>query len=413
MSLNVTRETANFEIESTVGDARAGTLRIKDTALATPNLFPVVNLYAGGTASSLYGGGVHRTMKEFMTGHEDIGGGGYSEFFDGIMTSVGSLCDYNINRERYEDYIAEPVKQREVFEDFNGTLFLDSGGFKFLGGYELDGSDFEVEIDQETVYEIQNRMGGDIIVNLDRPIAPDDDYETRVAKSRRTAENVVEFLDLSEGTSSARYLTLHGYNYSMMDTFLEQIDEIVGRKRAHDKFDGVALGSLVPLKDNRGRLIDAVQDCRAILEDWGFDDLPLHILGISSSAIPLLAAVGADSFDSSSYLHSAINGKYDTSLLGSKSIDEVDFGKCNCPVCNSPELVSRMKGNAKYRKDELGPIAMHNLIIQKRELAKIRECIHSEDTDEFIHYIEETLGRHKGLRRFAHRVVNESLGGYF
>ncbi|WP_343192889.1 tRNA-guanine transglycosylase [Haloprofundus sp. MHR1] len=352
-------------------------------------------------------------MKEFMTGDDVIGGDDYSEYFDGVMTSVGSLTDYNISRERYEDYVAEPVKEREVFEEFNGTLFLDSGGFKFLGGYELDGSNFEVEIDQAKIFEIQQRMGGDIIVNLDRPIAPDDDYETRVEKARQTAENVVEFLDLSEGTTSARFLTLHGHNYSMLDTFLGEIDDIVGSSRVHDEFDGVALGSLVPLKDNKGRLIDAIQDCRSILEDWGFDDLPLHVLGISSSAIPLLAAVGADSFDSSSYLHSAINGKYATSLTESKSIDEVNFGECGCPVCSNEELVSRMKGNAEYRKDELGPVAMHNLIIQKREVAYIRDCIRSPGTDDLIEYLESTLGQNKSMRLFAHRVVNESLGGYF
>jgi len=35
-----------------------------------PNLLPVVNFYAGGTDASLYGGGIHRTIKEFMNGDE-------------------------------------------------------------------------------------------------------------------------------------------------------------------------------------------------------------------------------------------------------------------------------------------------------------------------------------------------------
>ncbi|KTG11498.1 7-cyano-7-deazaguanine tRNA-ribosyltransferase [Haloprofundus marisrubri] len=329
------------------------------------------------------------------------------------MYSVGSLTDYNISRERYEDYISEPVKNREGFENFNGTLFLDSGGFKFLGGHGLDGSNFEVEIDQEKVYEIQDKMGGDILVNLDRPIAPSDDYDARVEKARQTAENITEFLDLSDGTRSARFLTLHGYNYSMLDTFLNEIDKIVGASRVHDEFDGIALGSLVPMKDNKTNLIDAIQDCREILRDWKFDDLPLHVLGISSTAIPLLAAVGADSFDSSSYLHSAINGKYATSLVSTKSLSEVDFSHCNCPVCSNDELVYRMQGNARYQKDVLGPVAMHNLIIQKREVAKIRDCIRSPGTEALVDYLEHTLGDHKSLRRFTHRVVNESLGGYF
>jgi len=43
--------------------------------------------------------------------------------------------------------------------DFDGTLFLDSGGFKFLGDGTLDGSDFEVEVDQKAIVEIQRRLG--------------------------------------------------------------------------------------------------------------------------------------------------------------------------------------------------------------------------------------------------------------
>lgn len=400
-------------VTHTAGDARRGTLNLNGLELETPNLFPVVNFYAGGMARSLYGGGVHRTIKEFMVGHETIGGGDYSEYFDCVMTSVSSLTDYNITRERYEDYISTPIKEKDVFEDFDGMLFIDSGGYKFLGGHELDGSNFEVKIDQEKVYEIQRKLGGDLLVNLDRPIAPDDDYDTRVEKAETTAEYVAEFLSLSNGNDETRFLTLHGYNYAMLDTFLQKIDERVSIRRVHDEFDGVALGSLVPLKDNKGKLISAVQQCRTVLDDWGFTDLPLHILGISSSAIPLLAAVGADTFDSSSYLHSAINGKYVTSLLGSEPLDDVDFEKCDCQVCSDPELVSRMKGDAEYQKDKLGPVAMHNLIIQKREVVRVRECIEQPGTDALIDYLETELGADKSMRQFAHRVVNESLGGYF
>lgn len=405
---------AKFEITSQIADARRGRLTVGETTLETPNLLPVVNFYAGGTSNSLFGGGVHRTIKEFMTASDAIGGSDqFQKYFDCVMTSAGSLTDYNINRERYEDYISTPVKQRPEFSDFDGALFIDSGGFKFLNGGELDGSNFEVEIDQRKIYEIQEWMGADILVNLDRPITPDDGYEERIEKARATAANIDEFLQLSEGTTKARYLTLHGYNYSMLDTFLQQVDERVGIDRVRTAFDGIALGSLVPLKDNRGALIDAVQQCRSVLADWGFADLPLHVLGISSTAIPLLATIGVDSFDSSSYLHSAINGKYSTSLAETINITNADFTECDCPVCTTPELVNRMRGGAEYQKDILGPVAMHNLIVQKRALSELRTIIDQGEKEELIEYLEDTLGYDKSLRTFVHRVVNESLGGYF
>jgi tRNA-guanine family transglycosylase len=414
MSQQATPRSVDFSVTATAGDARAGELTVGDTTLQTPNLFPVVNFYAGGMERSVYGGGMHRTMKEFMIGAERIGGDrGYGEYFDGIMTSVASLTDYNITRERYDDYLEIPIKKREIFEPFDGTLFVDSGGFKFLHSPEIDGSDFEVEMNQETIYDIQRRMGADIIVNLDRPIAPDDTPDERVAKAEQTAEHIDEFLELSEGFDGARYLTLHGYNYSMMEEFLGTVAKTVDEQRLRESFDGIALGSLVPKKDDRGALIQAVTDCHEIMDDWGFDGLPLHVLGISSQAIPLLAALGVDTFDSSSYLHSAINGKYSRTMLETVNIDDADFSECDCPICTSELLVDRMRGNHQYQKDILGPAAMHNLIIQKRELAELRDRIHTPGTAPLVEYIENTIGRKKSIRQYAHQVVNQSLGGYF
>jgi 7-cyano-7-deazaguanine tRNA-ribosyltransferase len=406
-------ESLEFDIESTNGDARAGQLTINEQTLETPNLFPVLNFYAGGTQRSVYGGGVHRTIKEFMIGADRVDTDPLSEYFDAAMTSVSSLTDYNLTRERYEDYLETPIKERDLFEPFSGLVFADSGGFKFLNSDEMDGSDFEVEMNQETVFDIQKSLGSDIIVNLDHPIAPDDTHEDRIQKARQTADNIHTFLSLSRDFEGALYLTVHGYNYSMIDEFLDVLTDEVPEGVLREGFDGVALGSLVPKKDNRGALITAVSDCREVMADWGISDWPLHVLGISSRAIPLLAALGADTFDSSTHLHNAINGKYNYSMMERIPLEGVDFSKCDCPVCRSDELVDRMKGNAEYQKDILGPVAMHNLIIQKRELAEIRRCIHEEDTDELVDYFEDRFSQDKTMRRYAHQVVNESLGGYF
>lgn len=403
----------NFEITETAGDARAGTLEVNGTTLQTPNLFPVLNFYAGGTKRSVYGGGIHRTLKELMIGADRVKTNPLAQHFDATMMSVASLTDYNLTKERYKDYLDTPVKERDLFEPLNGLLFADSGGFKFLNNAEIDGSDFDVTMDQEAVYQIQKAFGSDIIVNLDHPIAPDDSHHDRIEKAQKTAENIHEFLTLTRDFDGAKYLTLHGYNYSMMDEFLDVITDSVPAGIIREGFDGVALGSLVPKKDDRKALIQAVTDCREIMADWGMDDWPLHVLGISSRAIPILAAMGADSFDSSTHLHNAINGRYNVSLMERVSVDEADFSKCDCPVCQSDHLVEWMNGGGEYQKDKLGPVAMHNLIIQKRELADIQNRIHQDGTEALIKYLEDTFSGDKTMRKYAHQVVNESLGGYF
>ena len=406
-------ESFDFEIEATAGDSRTGKLHVNGQSLPTPNLFPVMNFYAGGTKQSVYGGGIHRTLKELMIGADRVGTKPLTQFFDGTMVSVASITDYNLSEERYMDYLEVPIKQRDLFEPFEGVVFADSGGFKFLNNPSVNGSDFQINMDQETVYEMQQSMGGDIIVNLDHPIAPDDTHDDRVRKANETAKNVHKFLTLTQDFSGAQYLTLHGYNYSMMMEYLEIITDSVPMGILREGFDGIALGSLVPKKDNRDALIRAVTDCKEVMEEWNISDWPLHVLGISSRATPILAALGVDSFDSSTHLHNAINGKYQVSLMNSVHIDNINFDECDCPVCESELLVNRMQGNAEYQKDILGPVAMHNLIIQKRELAKIRDRIQQDGTDAFIDYFEETFKEDKTMRQYAHKVVNQSLGGYF
>lgn len=402
-----------FDITATAGDARTGEIHVNGTKISTPNLFPVLNFYAGGMKRSVYGGSVHRTIKELMIGADRVGIGPLNEYFDTVMTSISSLTDYNLTRERYEDYLATPIKDRDIFEPFTGLLFLDSGGFKFLNESEIDGSDFEVEMNQRAIYDIQHALGGDVIVNLDHPITPDDTHEERVEKAEKTAANVHEFLSITQDFDGAKYLTVHGYNYSMMDEFLTIVSDTVPAGILREGFDGIALGSLVPKKDDRGALMQAVSDCREVMADWGMADWPLHVFGISSRAIPLLAGMGADTFDSSAHIHNAINRKYNRSLMERVPVDDADFSECDCPVCESELLVDRMKGNAEFQKDVLGPVAMHNLIVQKRELTDLRRYIRQPGTDAFVDYLEEKFSDDKTMRRFSHQVVNNSLGGYF
>lgn len=403
----------SFEITDAAGTARSGELRIRKSTIKTPNLFPVLNFYAGGTRQSLFGGGIHRTVKEFLIGSDAVNGIDCSEYLDGIMVSVASFSDYSLSKERFNSYLSRPIKDRDPFTGYDGIIFVDSGGYKFLNDSQIDGKRFQIDFDQKVAFDIQRRLGGDIVVNLDKPIKPGDSFERRQQKARETANNAAEFIRLSADYDGSRFLTLHGYNYSMIDTFLTEVRKVLGTTIGQSAFDGVALGSLVPLKDNKQRLVTAVQDCQEVLHDHGYGDIPLHVLGISGSSVPLLAAMGVDTFDSASYMHSAINGKYYTSIHESKHIDDVDFSECDCKVCSDPEMVDRMKGNATYEKDILGPVAMHNLILQKRELSKIRRRIREDGTQGMIDYIDATVGRKDRTRRAAHRVVNEGLGGYF
>jgi 7-cyano-7-deazaguanine tRNA-ribosyltransferase len=409
---NQRAERASFDVQSTAGDARLGRLSAGTAEIETPNLFPVVNFYGGGRASSMFGGSIHRTVKELMVGADRVDNVDCSEYFDATMMTISSMTQYGISSNYLRDYLSEPIKARDTFEGFDGMVFIDSGGFHILKKGKLDGSDFEIEMDQDEIYDMQRKMGGDILVNLDRPISPDDNHEERVRKAKKTGGDASRFVELSSDYVGSRYLTVHGYNYSMIKTFMRHLRDELGGQEVPEVFDGIALGGLVPKKDDRDALIEAVIGCKEVMREEDMGELPLHVFGISKGAIPLLAALGVDTFDSSSYIRGGINGKYATSLTRTVHKDEADYDECDCPVCSSDELVSRMKGNTKYEKDVAGPVAMHNLIVQKRELETIRNKI-EQGQEALKEHIDDTIAREEATRRHAHRVVNESLGGYF
>jgi tRNA-guanine family transglycosylase len=401
-----------FTITATAGDARAGQFSINGRELETPFLFPVVNFYGGGTDNSLYGGGTHRTVKEFLTGYPPVvGEQTYEDLFEGTMVSISSLTDYEISEERLEDYLAAPIHEREVFEGFDGLLFIDSGGYKFLTQGGLSGRDFVIDLDQETAYDLQKKMGGDILVNLDHPISPEDSYDERIRKAERTIENAKEFVGLSSDHQGARFLTVHGYNRSMFQRFFDEVENAFSAP-IDAIFDGFAIGSLVPKKDNVGDLIEATRGCVTEADERGYGDMPIHVFGISGTVIPLLVAVGADTFDSASYMHGAVNGKYKTDFLNSVPVEEAPFDDCDCRVCSDPDLVERMRGNAEYQKDISGTIAIHNLELINRELQRTREAL-SQGDDALSTYLEDLYSDRQGLRKHAFRVINDTLEQFF
>ena len=396
-----------------MGDARRGQLHVNGRTLETPHLFPVVNFYGGGNEGALFGGGVHRTVKEFLVNHPPtVGDDNYSDLFSGVMTSVSSLTDYGIREDKMEWYLSNEIREWDAFSDYDGAVFADSGGYKILKQGGLEGADFKKEVDQDRALDLQQSLGPDIVVNLDHPIHPDDSFDERIHKMEQTAANACGLAERRHEVDGACYVTVHGYYEAMLERSFDMIEDAVDEP-IPTAFDGIALGSLVPRKDNVEVLIEAVTDCKKEMQKRGYEEMPLHVFGISGNAMPLLAALGADSFDSASYLHQAVNGKYCTNLFETVPLDDADFDACGCRVCSDWHLVDQMRGNAEYQKDVLGPVAVHNLAVQQRELKRLRELIASGDRGQLATYLEDAVKDQKGFRKFVYQLINERIQPYF
>lgn len=406
----------SFEVVAETGEARRGQLTIDERTLETPHLFPVVNFYGGGNEPALFGGGIHRTVKEFMVNHPPtVGEKDYSDLFHGVMTSISSLTDYGIREKKLEQYLSNEIREWDRFSDYDGMIFADSGGYKILKeGGGLKGKDFEKDIDQDKALDMQLDLGPDIVVNLDHPIHPDDSFEERLEKMEKTAANARRLAERRDEVDGACYVTVHGYYEAMLERSFDAIEDELGQP-IDEVFDGIGLGSLVPRKDNVEVLIEAVSDCRLEMQQRGYNDLPLHVFGISGNAMPLLVAVGADTFDSASYLHQAVNGKYCVNLFETVPVDEADLDACDCRVCNDGLHRDRMRNRLDdlYQKDILGSVAAHNLAIQQRELRRFRQLISEADEEVIATYLEESVKDQKGFRKFAYKLINERIKPYF
>lgn len=406
----------SFDILAEAGESRRGQLQINDRTLETPHLFPVINFYGGGNEGALFGGGVHRTVKEFLAHDNEVTGGeDYSDLFQGVMTSIASLTDYGIREKKLEWYLDTEIREWDCFSDYDGMIFADSGGYKILKhGGELEGPDFEKEINQDKALDMQLALGPDIVVNLDHPIHPADEFEERMEKMKQTAANARRFAERRDKVDGACYLTVHGYYGAMLERSFDLIEDEL-EEPIPEVFDGIALGSLVPRKDNVEVLVEAVSDCKHEMQQRGYDDLPLHVFGISGNAMPLLVAVGVDSFDSASYLHQAINGKYCVNLFETVPVDDADLEACDCRICNDSFHRARIRDEMDdlYQKDILGSVAAHNLAIQQRELRNFRNLIAEGDEEQVAEYLEEAVKDQKGFRKFAYRLIDERIKPYF
>ena len=106
------------------GSARTGRIRIDGKEIKTPFYFPVMSFFCGGSWKSFFGGGPYRAIKEYY-----LKGAETSHLFDGVITSISQLYDFYISEERKNEYFKKTISE---WFDFNGVVFVDSGGYRLL-----------------------------------------------------------------------------------------------------------------------------------------------------------------------------------------------------------------------------------------------------------------------------------------
>jgi len=409
---------ASFETTVTdiTGQGRCGYISTPHGNVQTPAFFPVLNLIGGPTPQS--GGIWSRTRNRLFASDE----------FQGAMFQAMSFLDFNLKPHQLEKWRTKTLHEwftdrdrrddhAEYPADFTQPLFVDSGGFKLLnsrmfGENKNSGSENEWDIytTPESILDLQLAYGADIVATLDYPIPPNLQKNEAMQRMRDSIDNAVECLQLLDDREEdpAVYVAIHGHDYDMINwyvgRFLDRIDQL---DNIETSFEGFAVGSLVPLRDDVETLVDIVQGAKDAIPENRRDDLGLHVFGVGGQFCSLLALLGVDSFDSSTYVRAAQYKKF----IDHRSWEKIKTGnlpkdwECPCEACDLLRSIGIDTMNdvlesgtsykpieiddSRYLKSDFYAIAAwHNFHMYQQEMNKVRNLIAAGD-GELLDYVAD------------------------
>jgi len=262
-------------------------------------------------------------------------------------------------------------------------IMTDSGGYQIL----VYGS---VDVDNATIVSYEKSIGVDIGVILDIPTGTRHDLNEAWRSVRETIRRAWEALPLIMDSKQLWVLPIQGLPY------IEPFNY------------SVKVSSRIPYH------IYALGSPTVYLEKYLYEDIveytlyarihlpvnkPIHVFGVGHPMIiPFLVAVGAELFDSASYI---LYARDDRLMFewGTRRLDELQYLPCNCPVCSRIDVNDLREMN---RNERVKYIALHNLYVLKGELNRVKEAINEGRLWEYLEYKSRM---HPSLRRVFNILI--------
>jgi tRNA-guanine family transglycosylase len=201
-------------------------------------------------------------------------------------------------------YYAQLMEPRERP---NCPLLVDSGGFaalfsntkirkkKGLGTLIINKESDREILTPENVLRFQEKIA-DVAFSLDFPIPPNTTLREARRRQELTIANALWALENRKNKNMRLFGCIQAW-----DAESSRHNALAYKDKG---FDGLAVGGLVPRIRNK----ELVQSIVKSIKDT-VPNLPIHIFGIGKpETVKWLLELGADSFDSSSYVQSAVSG---------------------------------------------------------------------------------------------------------
>lgn len=349
--------------------------------LSTPILYPVVSFMTGSTPR---GGGLWKYLLRDLMQRDTP-----------MLSQVLHFLDFPIKGKNLTKWRSKTIREwyQEVNGPYNAPLFLDSGGFKLLYNTGLDLTEFGIEKETEAddILALQEDVGGEIFASLDYPLPPGlerSEAEKRMSRSLENACRVATLLS-TKAQPPFLYVCCHGQSQSDIKDYVGRVfDRLTGVLPAF----GLAIGSLVPLRGKQdSEVLERICGVQRAIPDSARQHTPIHAFGVSGELAPILAYMGIDSFDSTSYIQAARGLNYADPLTRAKrKLMELDELTCTCRICSEVSL-DEMQGalmeaasykrtsTGKYKSEYYAAIALHNLELETELLSRMKRAIEADD----------------------------------
>ncbi len=184
-------------------------------------------------------------------------------------------------------------------------VFVDSGGFAslFEGSMALEQGDTAAIVTKDgnritpaDVLEHQEKFA-DLGATVDFIVPPNLPLAEAQRKQDLTIRNAIWALQARSSSTLRLFASIQAWDEASAVQIM--------RRLAPYPFDGFALGGMVPRMKRPAEIEEIIRAIRSVDHER-----PLHVFGIGSPAlIRQFIAAGADSFDSSSYVRAAVDGK--------------------------------------------------------------------------------------------------------
>ena len=276
-----------------------------------------------------------------------------------------------VRNTKYEGRVSEGF--HKLFSD-KKPIFVDSGGFQSMKkGIQRDPVD---------VLRFQEKLQADIAATFDYPVPLNVEKPQYMKMLQKSIDSANLALENKQRKKMLLYSCVHGFSEEEIDWYFSKLN--VG-------FDGYAIGSLVPRKNDYKTLIDLIFKAKQLASERG---KPLHIFGVTG--FPMLYALsymGVETMDSWTYLVASIYKEYihPETLKRVKMRKIGSIPKCDCFICNEHNMEDFL-GSTSIPQAYL---AIHNLNIFMREMNLIKEHLKENSFDQLVEFKSKSNQRIK------------------